>query len=154
MSSLLSHDPELIDLLIDAWAQFSRYFSMFIFIIGNILNILTLSQQSFHKIPCAFDFLVLSIVSLISIEFGLITRVLSDWALDPIYTIAWLCKLHTFVVFLSRATVFWLIGLATIDRWLLSSVEIHRRGTLFEKALLKLMKMTFHSIICHHWCCY
>ncbi|UJR12074.1 hypothetical protein I4U23_016252 [Adineta vaga] len=130
MSSNSSQDAQMIELLVNASAQVSRYFPVIIFFvgtIGNILNILTLSQRTLGQMPCIFFFLISSICSLISIDFGLITRVLSGWTVDPTYTIGWFCKLRTFIVFSSRAMVFWLIVLATIDRWLTSSVQIHRR---------------------------
>jgi hypothetical protein len=130
MSSTSVSDAEFITLLNNVSAQISRYFSMSIFLfgtIGNILNILIFCQKSLRKIPCAFLFLVSSIASLVSIDFGLVTRMLSGWAVDPTYTIGWLCKLRTFIVFSSRAMVFWLFVLATVDRWLSSSVDAHRR---------------------------
>jgi hypothetical protein len=100
---------------------------LFIGTIGNILNRLTLSQRTFRNIPCVFFFLITSIASLISIDFGLITRALSGWAADPTYTIGWFCKLRTFIVFSSRAIVFWSIILAAVDRWLSSSAQMRHR---------------------------
>ncbi|UJR14928.1 hypothetical protein I4U23_001910 [Adineta vaga] len=131
MSSTLSPtETHLIDLLIDISLQINRYFSIFIFIFGtsgNILNIIILSDRTIRHIPCVFFFFIGSIASLISIDFGLITRMLSGWAADPTYTIGWLCKLRTFLVFASRPIVFWLFVLATIDRWLSSSIYNHYR---------------------------
>jgi hypothetical protein len=123
-------DAELIAYLNYVSAQINRTFPVIIFFvgtIGNILNILTLSQKRLREIPCVFLFLASSIFSLISIDFGLITRVLSGFAEDPTYTIGWLCKLRTFIVFSTRAMVFWSFVLATVDRWLSSSVEVSRR---------------------------
>ncbi|CAF4425905.1 unnamed protein product [Rotaria sp. Silwood2] len=130
MSSTSSNDAQVIELLKHISDYISRYFSMFIFLIGtigNTLNIFILSQRSLRQIPCIFFFFASSIASLISIDFGLITRVLSGWAVDPTYTIGWFCKVRTFIVFSSRAMVFWFFVLATIDRWLSSSVQIHHR---------------------------
>jgi hypothetical protein len=123
-------DAELIAHLNHVSAQINRIFPVIIFFIGtigNILNILILSQKRLREIPCVFLFLVSSIFSLISIDFGLITRVLSGFAADPTSTIRWLCKLRTYIVFATRAMVFWSFVLATIDRWLSSSVEVSRR---------------------------
>ncbi|CAF4650898.1 unnamed protein product, partial [Rotaria sp. Silwood2] len=46
--------------------------------------------------------------------------------------IGWVCKLRAFLVFTTRTIAPWLILLATVDRWLLSSINAHRRqkGTL------------------------
>ncbi|CAF1365833.1 unnamed protein product [Adineta steineri] len=125
-----STDIQRIELLIRISNQISRYFSIFIFFggtIGNIFNIIILSDRSIRKLPSVFLFLIASIASLIAIHLGLITRMLSGWASDPTYTIGWLCKLRTFLVFVSRAVVFWLFVLATIDRLLLSSSENRQR---------------------------
>ncbi|CAF1051409.1 unnamed protein product [Adineta ricciae] len=119
-----------IDLLINISDQINRYFAIFIFIFGtcgNILNIVILSDRTLRHIPCVFLFLIASISSLISIDLGLITRMLAGWASDPTYTIGWICKLRTFLVFATRLIVFWLFVLSTIDRWLSSSVYNHQR---------------------------
>jgi len=123
-------DAEMIVYLNNVSSEINRIFPVIIFFvgtIGNILNILTLNQKRLREIPCVFFFLASSIFSLISIDFGLITRVLSGFAADPTYTIGWLCKIRTYIVFSSRAMVFWSFVLATVDRWLSSSVEVSRR---------------------------
>jgi len=119
--------------IVAAWNNISdginRYFSIFIFlfgIIGNILNILVLSQRSLRINPCSLFFLISSIANLIAILSGLTTRMLSGWALDLTNTIDWLCKFRAFILFLSRNIASWLILLAAIDRWFLSSLNVHR----------------------------
>ena len=47
------------------------------------------------------------------------------WILPP--PSHWLCKSRAFVVFTSRTMAIWLIMIASIDRWLLSSANHHRR---------------------------
>jgi hypothetical protein len=114
----------------NATTQLNRYFSICIFlfgIIGNILNILVLSQRNLRTNPCASLFLASSIASLIAIFSGLFTRTTSGWAFDLTNTITWLCQLRTFVVFASRTIAYCLIALATIDRWLSSCYNVHRR---------------------------
>jgi hypothetical protein len=114
----------------NATTELNRYFSICIFvfgIIGNILNILVLSQRNLCSNPCASLFLVSSIASLVAIFSGLFTRTASGWAIDLTNTITWLCQLRTFVVFVSRTIAYCLIALATIDRWLSSSYDAHRR---------------------------
>jgi len=111
-------------------AGINRYFSIFIFLfgtIGNILNILVLSKKSLRTNPCSLCFLISSIANLIAILSGLTTRMLSGWALDLTNTIDWLCKLRAFILFISRNIAAWLILLAAIDRWLLSSPNARRR---------------------------
>lgn len=114
----------------NATTQLNRYFPICIFlfgIIGNILNILVLSQRNLRTNSCAALFLVSSIASLIAIFSGLFTRTTSGWAIDLTNTITWLCQLRTFVVFASRTVAYCLIALATIDRWLSSCFDVHRR---------------------------
>jgi hypothetical protein len=138
MSSMSSNDAQLIEFLTNISTQVNRYFSMFIFLIGtvgNILNLFILSQQPLRKIPCIFFFFISSIASLITTVLGLITRMLSGWTTDPTYTIGWLCKLRTYLVFSSRPVVFWLFVLATIDRWLSSSIQTrHRQFSTMQNA--------------------
>jgi hypothetical protein len=95
--------------LIVAWNNISsainRYFSIFIFLfgtIGNILNILVLSQRPIRINPCSLFFLISSIANLIAILSGLTTRMLSGWALDLTNTVDWLCKFRAFILFVSR----------------------------------------------------
>jgi hypothetical protein len=125
-----TNDTNLIDLLDCISEQLNRYIAIVIFIfgtVGNILNCLVLSQRTLRTNPCALLFLVSSFVDLISILFGLTTRILAGWNLDPTTTINWICKIFTFIVFSTRTTAIWLITLAVIDRWLLTSVDMHRR---------------------------
>ncbi|CAF3388252.1 unnamed protein product [Rotaria sp. Silwood1] len=119
---------------IAAWnntsAAVNRYFSIFIFLfgtIGNILNILVLSQRPLRTNSCSLFFLISSIANLIAIVSGLTTRMLSGWTLDLTNTISLLCKLRAFALFVSRNIASWLIMLAAIDRWLISSRNVRRR---------------------------
>jgi hypothetical protein len=110
--------------------ELNRYFGLFVFIfgsVGNILNILVLSQRPLRSNACALLFLVSSIFNLIAIFSGLTSRILSGWNIDPTKNIQWLCKLRIFIVLVSRTAAFWLIMLAAMDRWLLSSIHVHRR---------------------------
>lgn len=144
MSSLNDSSINWFD---NASIQINRYFTLIVFcfgVIGNILNILVLSQRTLRKNPCAWLFLISSIANLISILFGLTTRIKSGWDLDLTDTIPWLCKLRAFVVFSSRTMALWLITLATIDRWILSSINANQR----KKSTLKnAQKYTFIIII-------
>jgi hypothetical protein len=82
-------------------AQINCYFSVFLFIfgiVGNIFNILVLSQRFLRSNPCAWLFLISSIFNLISILSGLTTRIISNWTLDITDTIGWLCKFRVFTI--------------------------------------------------------
>ncbi|CAF4104891.1 unnamed protein product, partial [Adineta steineri] len=60
--------------------------------------------------------------ALISLIAGLSPRMLSSITVDLSDTVRWICKMRGFTLFTFRAIAFWLIMLATIDRWLLSSM--------------------------------
>ncbi|CAF3320080.1 unnamed protein product [Rotaria sp. Silwood2] len=111
-------------------ALLNRYVSIFIFIfgiVGNALNVIVLSQQSLRTSPCSFFFRISSVAGLCSILSGLTTRILAGYAVDLTNTIDWLCKLRIFVLMASRTVALWLIALASIDRWLLSSNKCRYR---------------------------
>ena len=108
----------------------NRYVSILIFLFGttgNLLNALVLSQKTLRRNPCSLFFLISSVANLAAILSGLTTRMLSGWTLDLTNTIDWLCKCRAFGLFVSRNTASWLIMLAAIDRWLLSSIHPRQR---------------------------
>ncbi|CAF3390970.1 unnamed protein product [Rotaria socialis] len=110
--------------------QLNRYLALAIFIfgsVGNILNCLVLSQRKLRSHPCAAIFLASSFLSLICILIGVPPRMLTGWNVDPTNTIHIVCKLYAFIVFSTRTMAIWLITLATIDRWLISSTQAYRR---------------------------
>lgn len=115
--------------------QVGRYASIFIFIFGvtgNILNIFVLSRRCFRKNSCAILFLVSSVANLIAILSGLTSRMSSNWTIDPTNNDRSLCKLRAFILNIARTVALWLITLAAIDRWLLSSTNarLRRKSTL------------------------
>ncbi|CAF3476751.1 unnamed protein product [Rotaria socialis] len=125
-----SVDTKLIESLTFISDQFNRYLSLTILIfgvVGNILNCLVLYQKTLRYNTCAAYFLLSSFIDLISILSGIPTRILATWHFDPTSTIDLICKLRVFMVFSTRTASIWLITLATIDRWLLSSTNVHDR---------------------------
>jgi hypothetical protein len=159
MTSTTDED-ELIQSLKFTSAQLNRYLSPIIFIfgvVGNILNCLILSQRTLRSHPCALLFLVSSFIDLVSILIGLPTRILAGWELDPTRTNGAICKFRAFIVFSTRTMATWLITLATIDRWLLSSVDIHRRqmSTLKNAQFSIILTVILSSIFyIHMFFCY
>ena len=140
--------------------EMNRYLPLIIFIfgvIGNILNIFVLSQRNLRSNACGWLFLMASIANLISILFGLITRILLGWTTDPTETISWICKLRTFTVFSSRTIGFWLLAFATIDRWLLSSTEANRRkrstlkNAYYRRIIIVIMSICLYAqmVVCY-----
>jgi hypothetical protein len=92
------------------------------------------------------------LIDLISILIGLPTRILAGWGLDPTATNSPICKLRAFIVFSTRTMAIWLITLATVDRWLLSSLDIHRRQMSTVKNVQRsiILTVTFSSIFYIH----
>lgn len=67
------------------------------------------------------------IAYLINTLAGVFPRVLSTWNADLTNTNQILCQIHIFVYFVWLTVAFWVIMLATVDRWLSSSRNVHRR---------------------------
>ena len=126
---------------------------MFIFvfgILGNILNIIILSQRSFRSNPCVIIFLGSSAAGIITILSGLTSRVLSGITADLSGTINWICKFRGFILFTFRCATFWLIMLATGDRWLLSSIDARRRQmSSIKNSLRGIFLVVIVSVIVH-----
>jgi hypothetical protein len=125
-----SSDASLIASLNNSSTQINRYFGIFIFlfgIVGNTLNTLVLSQRPLRSNPCTWLFLVSSIANSIGILAGVTSRFLSTWGADLTNTNQFLCKIRAFLLFDSITVAFWLIMLATVDRWLSSNIDVNRR---------------------------
>ncbi|CAF1221876.1 unnamed protein product [Rotaria sp. Silwood1] len=158
MSSM--SDADLIVAINNVTRQLVRYCSIFIFLfgsIGNILNVLILSQKQFRSNPCAVLFLFSSVVNFIAIVSGLLSRILSDWGADLTATTRVFCKLRGFVVNMARPIAIWYILFAIIDRWLLSSLKLHHRQMSSLKNAKRAMIISLmvaivifsHIIYCH-----
>lgn len=147
-TSLYVLEAELFDYIS---IQIDRYFALFIFffaVIGNILNILVLSQPTLRSNPCAWLFLTSSIANLITVLFALTTRIMAGWGTDPTDTQGWICKLRAFILFSSRTTAFWLIALATVDRCLASSPNAaHRRINTLKNIQLSFILVVIVSVL-------
>ncbi|CAF1116990.1 unnamed protein product [Adineta ricciae] len=143
----------IVNSLKSTLGQINFYFGLFIFvfgIFGNMLNILILSRKSLRYNPCIIIFIASSTTGIIAILSGLTSRVLSGVTVDLSATVNWICKFRGFLLFTSRAATFWLIMLATIDRWLLSSTNANRRHKSSKKNSFRgILAITFISILLH-----
>jgi len=125
-----SSDAALIASLNNVSNGISRYLSIFIYlfgIIGNVLNVLLLSQKTLRTNPCSLYFLASSVANIIAIVSGLTTKMLTGWVPDVSNTIDWLCQFRIFILFASKNVAAWLILLASIDRWFVSHINANRR---------------------------
>jgi hypothetical protein len=152
-TSSSASDEELSANIKHIFNQINLYLGTFIFffgIIGNILNILILSQRSLRSNTCVIIFIASSISGIIAILSGLIPRVLSYWDLDISEDVRWLCKCRTFFLFTFRSITYWLIMLATIDRWIVSSTNARLRNFNSVKNVLRsICFIIWFSIIIH-----
>ncbi|UJR32889.1 hypothetical protein I4U23_020350 [Adineta vaga] len=98
-------------------------------IVGNILNCLVFTQRSIRSRPCVICFFLASILNLIALVSGITPRAFQSFFMmpDQTETIPMFCKLRLFVVYTTRTISSWLLSLAAIDRYLISSSNINRR---------------------------
>ena len=152
-SSILESDRNLIQQLKTIVNGINFYFGLVIYffgILGNILNILMLSQRSLRSNTCVMIFLASSITGILTILFGLTSRLIPDTTGDVADKIRWICKVRAFIVFTSRSATFWLIMLATIDRWTVSSKNPSIRQLCSPKNVLRYISLIMLlSIILH-----
>lgn len=98
-------------------------------IVGNLLNCWVFVQRSLRSKPCVIYFFVASILNLIIIICGVTPRAIQSFFMipDQTETVPVLCKLRLIVLFTMRTISAWLIALATVDRYLISSSNVQRR---------------------------
>lgn len=146
-------DAKLNAYLILITSEVNFYFGIFIFffgIIGNILNILILSQRTLRTNTCVMILLASSITGTITILSGLTPRVSSKRNADISEYIQSICKIHGFLLYVFRFITFWLFTLATIDRWLVSSRKVYFRHLSSPKNVRRsIILLTFLSLILH-----
>ena len=144
---------ELIRYLKEMTLKISFSFGICIFIfgiLGNVLNVFILSKRSVRSNTCVIIFISSSVTGILAVLSGLTARILSNWGLDLSSTIPWICKARGFVLFVSRSVTFWLLMLATIDRWLVSSSRVPRRQLSSKKNVYRsICILIFISLILH-----
>lgn len=120
-----------INIINDVSSQLNRYMTLFVFLlgtIGNSLNTLVLAQPNLRSNPCVLYFLGASVSSLGIILVGVPTRLMGGWiSTDPTNSNSFLCKMRIFLLYGFRTTSVWLIVLAIVDRWFVSSNRATRR---------------------------
>ena len=97
--------------------------------IGCIWNYITLTDKQLRRNPCTIYFLCSSIVDFLILNFNLLSRSFHDgFLIDPTQSKSlFYCKFRNYFVIslLILSTSF--IIIASIDRWALSSLNVHRR---------------------------
>ena len=134
-------DATTINLLNRISTELNRYITFIVFLfgtIGNLLNILILSQPTLRTNSCVIYFLASSVSSLGIMLIGLPSRLIAGMTgTDPTNTNTLFCKFRIFFLYGFRTTTVWLFVFATIDRWLSSSNKISRRRLSSRKIACK-----------------
>jgi hypothetical protein len=112
--------------------QINRYAPIFLLLFGflaNLLNCFIFTRRNLRSNPCSVYFLAASLMNLIGVVTGFTPRIINGWniKLDLTETISALCPLFLFVLFSTRSIAAWMIAFAAIDRYFVSSRDIHRR---------------------------
>lgn len=106
---------------------------LFFGVIGNILNILVFTRRTFRNNICVAYFLASTIFDSVAIIIGLLPRLLNGFGADPSQNSASLCKIRFFITYFSGYTAAWFISLACVERYLSSSLDVHRRQLITMK---------------------
>ena len=119
-------------------------------IVGNTLSCLVFLQKTLRTNPCVVYFLAASTANLISLIDGIPSRWLNSWNIlrDLTETQSGLCKCRIFVLFVSRNIASWLLVLAAIDRYFISSKEVHiRQRSNIKQAYISIGTVCLGSIV-------
>ena len=124
-------DAGIISTLNNISSRISQIFPIILLIagtFGHICNIFIFSKRSQRTNPISVYFLSGTIVNLIVIYAGVLMRYLQDNNnVDPVNNNIIVCRIRSFLQYLSLSLSNWYILLATIDRYLISSEDNNRR---------------------------
>lgn len=134
--------------------QIVRYISLTLLItgtIGNILNCFIFSRHSLRHNSCSLYFFSTSIVNLIGLYFGCLTRLLSSYGVYSISTQSPLyCKIRTFFTYISLSASAWFIVAACADRFASSSPNARIRSFSQVKISRRII-VAILIILCFIW---
>lgn len=120
---------------------------------GNICNIIIFSKRSQRTNPISVYFLSSTVANLTVLYFGLLTRYLQDiYSIDPVNNDLAVCRIRSFIYYLTLSLSSWYILLATIDRYLISSDDNRRRQLSTMKnayRTIALLTIFFMLLYCH-----
>ncbi len=107
---------------------------------GHICNLIIFSKRTQRTNPISLYFLSATIANLIVLYCGVLIRYLQDiYNIDPVNNNNIVCRIRSFLLYVSFSLSNWYILLATIDRYLISSNANHRRQ-------LSTIKNAYHTI--------
>lgn len=137
--------PTIVITLTTATTQIYRYVPIFLLfsgLIGNAMSCLVFVQNTLRSNPCTWYFLAATIANIIYL-LTLLSPMLDAWnkVYNLINTIPILCKITMFIILITRTLSLWPIALASIDRYLASSTDPHRRQLRNRKPALFWLSM-------------
>ncbi|CAF1350860.1 unnamed protein product, partial [Adineta ricciae] len=118
----------------------NRYFPIPLLIFGtfgNILNILIFTRKTLRKNSCVQYLLSTSIVSVLTLYIGLMSRLLNGYNLDYTSYSSTLCKIRYFMSYLCLYCTSWFITLGCFDRFCSSSVSVFLRNFCKQKIVYR-----------------
>ncbi len=121
----------------------------FVGVIGNIFNIIIFNRRRFRNNPCTTYFFALTITSLNNFFFGTLPGYLGDThGIDIVTNSIAFCRIRFMILNSSAALSAWLIVLAGVDRFCLSSRDANRRRfSTLKNARISVGVATLISII-------
>ncbi|CAF0849865.1 unnamed protein product [Adineta steineri] len=120
----MSNDINLISSINFATIQINRHAAAIVLLfgtVGNVLNVLVLSENSLRKIPCAFYLCWSSVSAVVFLWSGLLTRVLQGYNFNWPNENRPICKIRLYLLNVSWAVAIWAPVGASMDRYLCSS---------------------------------
>ncbi|CAF4207250.1 unnamed protein product [Adineta steineri] len=126
----MSNDINLISSINFATMQINRHVAAIVLLfgtVGNVLNVLVLSENSLRKIPCAFYLCWSSVSAVVFLWSGLLTRVLQGYNFNWPNENRPICKIRLYLLNVSWAVAIWALVGASMDRYLCSSHSVAYR---------------------------
>ncbi|CAF1337984.1 unnamed protein product [Adineta ricciae] len=107
--------------------------------IGGFLNIIAFSRPNLRKTSCGIYFLVASIASIALVLTGQISRLATLSSTSKLLTTFWFCKLRIYLTNVFGLLARGLIVLASFDRFLFCSLNVHTRAWCHSKIAIRIV---------------
>ncbi|CAF3726974.1 unnamed protein product [Rotaria sordida] len=140
-SSVTTTTRASIQIITNEMTYYGPIIILVIGIIGCLCNFITFTAPQLRKNSCAFYFLMSAVFELLSITFGLISRLAADHLGSTlINTNQVYCKSRVYLVSVLPLIATYLVLLSSIDRFLSSSVSVRLRS-------FSQIKIAYHATI-------
>ncbi|UJR27577.1 hypothetical protein I4U23_008858 [Adineta vaga] len=134
--------PAVIQIITTTMTCYGPIILLIIGIFGCLCNFITFTAPKLRKTSCAFYFLLSALFELLSITFGLISRLAADHLGSTlINSDRTYCKLRAYLVSALPLVATYLVLLSSIDRCMSSSVNVRLRS-------FSQMKVAYRASVC------